>query len=172
MAQRSGQSPHNSNWDNTFLPSFFNGGTLNSPGVSALSSNNNSHGQYTSANSTLFPGQEDHNISSGSHQDHTLQAPFSINSVNGTSSKVEYQGQELLEILLQKAGPTKQKIQDNILKEVKPVVKKEIKEETLEEIRDLIAEVKRLRSVVAELEKRCSVVPEMQELWKQWLSYQ
>jgi hypothetical protein len=144
---------------------------MNSPVVPALSSNNNSHGQYTSANSALFPGQEDHNISSGSHQ-HTLQAPFSINSVNGTNSKVEYPGKELLAILLREAAPTKQEIQDNILKEVKPVVKKEIKEETLEEIRDLIAEVKRLRSVVAELEKRCSVVPEMQELWKQWLSYQ
>jgi hypothetical protein len=171
MAQRSGQSPHDSNWDTTFLPSFLNGGTLNSPGVSALSSNNNGHGRYTSANSILFPGQ-DHNISSGPHEDHTLQAPFTINSANGTNSKVEYQSQELLEILLQKAGPTKQKIQDNILKEVKPMVKKEIKEETLEEIRELIAEMKRLRSVVAELEKRCSVVPEMQELWKQWLSYQ
>jgi chorismate mutase len=46
-------------------------------------------------------------------------------------------------------------------------VKKEIKEETLEEIRELIGEVKRLRSIVAELEKRCSIVPEIQELWKQ-----
>ena len=153
MAQRPGQSPRNSNWDNTFLPSFFNGGTLGSPGVSALSSNNNGHGNFTSANSNLFPGQEDHNISSRSNQDHTLQAPFSINSVNGTSSKVEHQGQELLKLLLQEAAPTKRKNQENIKNEVKPEVKKEIKEETLEEVKDLRAEVKRLRSIVAEMEK-------------------
>jgi hypothetical protein len=168
MAQRSGQSPHNSNWDSTFLPSFFTGGTLNSPGVSALSSNNNGHGQFTSANTTLFPGQEDHNISSGSHQDHTLQPPFSINSVNGTNSKVEYQGQgqELLKLLI---------------REVKPEVKKEIREETSDEITDLKTEMKRMRIVIAEMEKRLSVIPEMEKrlssvaemekLWTQWLSY-
>jgi len=170
MAQRSGQSPQHNNWDN-FLPSFFPGG-LNSPGASVLSSNNNGHGQYTSANSTLFPGQEDHNISSGSHQDHTLQAPFSINSVNGTSSKVEDQSQQLLEILLQKAGPTKQKIQENILEQIKPVVKnlmKEIKDETLEEMKHLTG---RLSSAEAEVKRQSSLVAEMQTLWTQQISYQ
>jgi hypothetical protein len=150
------------------MPSFFNAGTLNSPGVSALSNNNNNnnnnngHGHFTSANSSLFPGHEDHNVSSGSQQDHTLQTPFSNNHVNGMNSKVEYQGQELLKILLQEAAPTKREIQENIKNEVKPEVKREIKEETLDEIKDLKAEVNRLKSVVAEMEK----------LWTQLLSYQ
>ena len=131
---------------------------MNSPGVSALSSNNNGHGQFTSANSTLFPGQEDHNISSGSHQDHTLQPPFPINSVNGTNSKVEYQGQgqELLKLLIG---------------EVKPEVKKEIREEISNEITDLKAEMKQMRIVIAGMEKRLGSVAEMEKLWTQWLSY-
>lgn len=157
MAQRSSQSSHE--WD-TFLPSFLQGVTPNSPGVSALSSNNNGHSQYTPANSTLFPAQENPR-SSASQQDHVLQAPFSISSANGTNPKVD-PSQELLDLLLQNAGPTKQQIQQNILDEVKPVVKKEIKAEISKEIRDLTEEVKRLRSVVAEMEK----------LWTQLLSYQ
>jgi len=167
MAQR---SSHSNSWENNpFLPSFFNGG--NSPGVSGLSSNNNGHGQYTSTNSTLFPGQDDHNISSGSHQDHTPQAPFSINSVNGTGSKIEDQSQELLEILLQKASPTKQKIQENILAEIKLVVKnlmKEIKDETLEEMKHLTG---RLSSLEAEVKRLSSHGAEMETLWTRWISY-
>jgi hypothetical protein len=144
MAQRSSQSPHDANWETNFLPSFFDGGTVSSPGVAALSSNNNGYGQYTSANSTLFPVQADY----------TLQPPFTINPANGTNLKVEQESQKLLEILLQKAGPTKQKIRDNILKD--------IREATSKDIRTLRAEVKQLRSAVAEMEK----------LWTQWLSYQ
>jgi hypothetical protein len=142
MAQRQGQGPHNS-WDNDFIP-FFNAGTLNSPGVSALSSNNNGHGHSTSANSNLFPAQEAHNISSGTHQDHTLQTPFSFNPVNGTNSKVEHQGKELLEILLKEVSPTAQKIQEDMKNEVMPGVKKEIE--------GLRVEVKQLRALVAEME--------------------
>jgi len=121
------------------MPSF-----LNSPGVSALSSNNNSHGHFASTNSNLFQGQEDHNISSGSHQDHTLQTPFSINPVNRPNSKVE--PKEFLEILLKEVSPVAQKIQEDIKSEVMPEVKKEIE--------GLLAEVKRLRGLVAETEAR------------------
>jgi hypothetical protein len=151
MAQRSSQSPHDANWETNFLPSFFDGSTVSSPGVAALSSNNNGYGQYTSANSTLFPVQADY----------TLQPPFTINPANGTNLKVEQESQKLLEILLQKAGPTKQKIRDNILKDIREATSKDIRDLT-KDIRTVRAEVKQLRSAVAEMEK----------LWTQWLSYQ
>jgi hypothetical protein len=144
MAERQGQGPHNSSWETDFIP-FFNTSTLNSPRVSALSSdNNNGHSHFTSTNSSPFPAREAHNISSGTHQDHTLQTPFSMNPVNGASSKVEHQGKELLEILLKEVSPTAQKIQEDMKNEVMPGVKKEIE--------DLRVEVKQLRGLVAEME--------------------
>ena len=109
QSQGQGQGPHNSNWDTDFIP-FFNTGAVNSPGVSALSSNNNGHSHFTSANSNSFPAQEAHNSSSRTHQDHTLQTLFSINPVNGTNSTLEQQGKELLELLLKEVSPTAQKI--------------------------------------------------------------
>ena len=141
MAQRQGQGPHNFSWETEFIP-LFNTGTLNSPGAPALSSNNNGHGPFTSANSNPFPAQEAHNISSGTHQDHTLQTPFSINPVNGTNSKVE--PKEFLEILLKEVSPVAQKIQEDMKSEVMPGVKKEIE--------GLRVEVKQLRGLVAEME--------------------
>ncbi|KAL5350952.1 hypothetical protein ACLOAV_004525 [Pseudogymnoascus australis] len=153
MAQRPDQSPRNPNsWDhNLFIPSFYSGstlnqgGTLNSPGVAALSSNSNGHGHFTS---NLFQGQEVHNNSSGPHQDHTIHAPFTANHpVNGTTSTVEEQRQELVNILTQK-------IQENIMKENMPAVrediKKEITEETFSEIRHLKVSMARLESAQAE----------------------
>jgi hypothetical protein len=145
MAQRQGQGPHNGNWDTDFIP-FFNTGTVNSPGVSSLSSNNNGHGHFTSANSNSFPAQEAHNSSSRTHQDHTLPTPFSINPVNGTNSRLEHQGKELLEILLKEVSPTAQKIQEDMKNEVMPGLNKEIE--------GLRMEVKQLRGLVAEMEVR------------------
>ena len=167
MAQRSGQSPRNpsSTWDNNpYIPTFFD--TLNSPAVPALSSNNNVQGHFT--NSNLFPGQEVHNIRSEPHQDPTLQAPFLINSANGTGSRVD-QGQELLKILLQEAAPTKREIEEKIMKDVKPAVKKEIfneiREEFFNDIKDIRAEVTRLRSFETEVLRQ-------RKLWEQQERYQ
>ena len=140
MAQRSGQGTHNS-WNDDFIPSIFN--ALNSPVVSAtLPSNSNGH--FTSANSNPFPGQGNHNISSGSHQDHTLQAPFSISPVNGTNSRVEQQGRELVNLLLQEVAPTKREMYESIKNDVQPALEKEIRKESLEKIKDLEEELKRL----------------------------
>jgi hypothetical protein len=153
------------------MPTFFD--TLSSPAVPVLSSNNNVQGQFT--NSNLFPGQEAHNNRSGPHQDPT---PFLINSANGTGSRAG-QGQELLKILLQEAAPTKREIEENIMKDVKPVVKREIfneiREEFFNEIKDIRADVMRLKSVEADVTRLRSFETEVlrqRTLWEQQERYQ
>ncbi|KFX88554.1 hypothetical protein V490_07568 [Pseudogymnoascus sp. VKM F-3557] len=168
MAQRSGQSPRNpsSTWDNNnpyIMPTFFD--TLSSPVAPAPSSNNNVQGQF--ANSNLFSGHEAHNIRSEP-------APFLINSANGTGTRVD-QGQELLRILLQEAAPTKREIEENIMKDVKPAVIHEIRQEFINEIKDIRAEVIRLRSVEADVTRLKSFETEVlrqRKLWERQERYQ
>ncbi|KFY65128.1 hypothetical protein V496_02794 [Pseudogymnoascus sp. VKM F-4515 (FW-2607)] len=175
MAQRSGQSPRNppsSTWDNNpYMPTFFD--TLSPPAVPTLSSNNNVQGHFTNTN--LFPGQEAHNIRSEPHQDPTLQAPFLVNSANGTGSRVD-QGQELLRILLQEAAPTKREIEENIMRDVKPAVKmeifNEIRGEFFNEFKDIKAEVIRLRSIEADATRLKSIEAEMAHMRKLWTQQQ
>ncbi|KAH8589212.1 hypothetical protein B0O99DRAFT_340003 [Bisporella sp. PMI_857] len=122
MAQRQNQGARNNRWENDFIPeSFFDIGTLSSPGVPAGPSNINNQGQFTSTNPTLFRGPENPNISAGPLPDHTLQTPFSIDVGHGTNSKLHHQGKELVEFLLH-----------------------DVKEETLDRIKKIEEETKRL----------------------------
>jgi hypothetical protein len=124
-----------------FIPdTFFNAaGTWNSPGMPAISANND-HGHFPP---NLFRGHDENNVSARQPSDHTLQPPFSVDLGNGTNSKFRHESEELVSYLLHQASQRWETSRANTKTEVKAEVKAEVKSEIAAEMKpEITAEVK------------------------------